>query len=317
MPALREIGLSGVSGLRPTPVQQVVINNYFAHDELLNILQFVPIGMGNTLGNFVASFVISDGDVEATFRELGVNYEAENQNYNVETVQLKMLGGALNADRAVQRAFGAGSTGLDTYTEGQIVQKLNAIKKAFAKWFILGNSKTDAKQFDGLEAKIKSTQIVTDALDFTDLDFSKAANVERGINYAIALMKKAPTFWLTTRRGKSNLVTLNSIRYKGVETINVNDMNYKACMGLPVVAVDDDCFKTEDTTNKMPVYGIYTNDYDGIRVAIPNDLQIVDILRPQFLNGKVVQDGTCEMICAPILVDRLAVCKFFIKDTVA
>ena len=317
MASLREIGTQGVAGLRPTAMSQVIICNYLAQDELLNILRFVPIGMGNTLGNFIASFITSNGDVEATFRELGVDYEANNQEFNIETVQLKMLGGALTSDRAVQRAFGTNSGGNDMYTENQIIQKIDAIKKAFAKWFIKGNSGTDAKQFDGIESKIPSSQIVNTPIDFSNFTAGKAETAERDINKALGLMKYIPTFWLTNRTGKANLVTLNSYRYKGVDVKNINGLDYNMSMGIPVIAVSDDCFVEDDLVDKNPVYGIYTNESQGVRVAIPNDGKLIDVLYPVFNNGKVIEKGTCEMIAAPIFADKMSMVKFYISETVA
>lgn len=312
MAILKEIGTTGVAGLRPTPVQSVIINNYLVTDELMNILRFVPIGMGNTLGNFVASFVTSDGDVEATFRDLGINYDENNQEFNTETVQLKMLGGALTADRAIQRAFGNGGNGIDMYTEAQIVQKLNAIKKAFAKWFIQGNATTDKKQFDGIEAKISKSQIIDTPIDFSTISISNLGTIEQNVNDAFALMRHTPTFLLTTRSGKSSLTSFNSQKYAGIKAITVNDMEYEACMGIPVIALDNDCFKASDLTDKIPVYGIYTDENEGVRIAIPNDGKVIDILYPKFENGKVVETGTCEMIVTPIFADKLAMVKFYI-----
>lgn len=318
MSSLSQIGTSGVSGLAPTPIQQYVINNYLSNSELLNALQFVNIGLGTSLGNFIATVVVSDGSIEATGRALGTEYDANNEELKTENISLKMLGGSILTDVEIQRAFKSTVQSVaSAYTQTQIEQRLRAIEKLFAKWFIQGDSSTDPKQFDGLEKFLTkySGQVVSNTINISGLNETKALAADKQINEASALLSNSPSFILTSRKGGAWLSTLNQYSHRATEAIEFNSKKYNQYAGIPIVRVDDTCFKSEDIAdNKYPIYLIYTGD-EGVRVAIPNDGRLIYITLPSFDNGtgNVTAKGTVEMLAAPIFT-KTAVAKTFITD---
>lgn len=315
MATLQNIGQGGLVGTAPTPVLARAINKYLVNDEFMNIMRFVNEGQGNNLGNFQTSFVYYNGTSEATFRALGVNYTPDNEQPLTDTVMLKMLGGAFESDMEIARAFGSNPSGVANWTEQQIAQKLNAIKNGFAKYFIQGNATSVATQFDGLNAKISAGQVVTNAINVSALTADKALQIEVAINKVIAKVKPArPNVLLTTAEGKAILSSLNAFRNRGVEAVEVNGKKYDQYMGIPMVALEGTCFPKADTDIGIPVVFILLDEFEGVRTTIPMDGEVVKILPPKFDNGKVVEQGACEMMCAPMFANPFAVAKCYIDE---
>lgn len=316
MATLQSIGQSGLVGTAPTPVLQRAINTYLVNDPLMNICRFVNNGTPDNLQNFQTSFVYYDGASSATFRALGVDYAPDNAKPLTGTVMLKMLGGRFEADIEVARAFGTNPGAVSNWTEQQIAQQLNGITNSFAKAFMQGDSSTRPTEFDGLNKKIVSTQIINDAVDVYALDDAKALQAEVAINKLInKIHPKRPNVIITTYDGKAILSALNAYRHRGVDAIDVNGQAYDQYMGIPIVPVTDDCFTSEDTTKGIPVVFALFDELDGVRVCIPMDGQVVIIVPPKFDNGKVVETGACEMCCAPLFANPFAVAKGYLKDT--
>ena len=314
MATLQQIGQSGLVGVAPTPVLQRAINNYLVNDEFMNLMQFVNNAQGNNLGNFQTSFVYYNGTSEATFRALGVDYDPDNEQPLTDTVTLKFLGGAFEADLEVARAFGQNAGSVANWTEQQIAQKLNAIKNGFAKYFIQGDSSMDTKQFDGLNKKISTGQVNNSAITVNWTEAGTLA-VEKELNKVIGkIVPKRPNVILTNSEGKAMLRTLNSYRNRGVEAVEVNGRKYDAYMGIPVVALTDSCFSDNDNATGIPVVFALIDEFEGVRCSIPMDGEVVKILPPRFENGKVVERGACEMACAPLFANPFAVAKCYLIE---
>ena len=66
------------------------------------------------------------------------------------------------------------------------------------------------------------------------------------------------------------------------------------------------------------MYFIYTDENEGVRVAVPADGQLMIVQLPKFDNGtgNMTSKGSVELCCAPIF-ERLAIAKTFITDKVA
>lgn len=314
MATLQQISQGGLVGCAPTPVLQHAINRYLVNNDLMNILQFVNQGQVNNLGNFQVSYVYYEGKSEATFRALGVDYNPDNEKPLTGTDMLKFLGGAFEADIEVARAFGTNPGSVANWTEQQIGQKINSIKNGFAKYFIQGDSGKDSKQFDGLDKKITESQIVSKVIDVSDMD-NKSLTIEKEINKVISKVRPGrPNAILSTSTGKSILTSLNAYRNRDTKTVNVNDREYDQYMGIPVISLTDDCFSAEDLVKGIPVIFMYIDEYEGIRVCIPNDGQVVIIMPPKFDNGKVVERGACEMACTPMFANPFAVAKCYLSE---
>lgn len=330
MALLNQIALSGFTGTAPTPVERYAINKYFVNNDLFNLLQFVNIGMGTSVGNLQATIVTYDAPDAAEFRQIGNEYDISNNTPKTVTIVLKMLGGEFQTDRVLERAFSQNPTAVDNWTEQQIGQKINAIINGFCKYFIQGDSASDPKQFDGLQkyftkfpAQINSTPKELPG----GLSYANALNVEQFLNESIVKVVDAPTCVITTRlKGKPFLQALEQHRNRGVKAIPVYDRNYYTFMGIPIVGLDDSCFPASMTANGIPFIFAKFAEMDGIRVAVPmnpgvgNQGAILDIVRPKTGkdgagNAVFVKNGGVEMVCAPIIEDPFCASMCYISET--
>lgn len=315
MATLQTIGSTGLAGTAPTPVLQHAINRYLVNDDLMNIMEFVNIAVPSNLGNFQCSGVYYAGTTAATFRQLGVDYNPDNEAPQTWTEMLKFLGGAFESDVEIARAFGNNPGAVANWEEQQISQKINTIKNGFAKYFIQGDKTTDAKQFDGLNKRIASGQVEATPINVYELTPAKAIQVEVQMNKAIGKIRpKRPNVILTTANGQAILRALNAYRNRGVEAVEVNSRKYDAYMGIPIVVLDN-CFPATDTAEgKIPVVFGLIDEFEGIRAAIPQDGQVLIILPPKFENGKAVERGMCEMAVTPIWDNPYAVSKCYLTE---
>ena len=317
MALLRDIAVSGFTGLAPTPVEQVAINNYFVNNELFNLLQFVNIGMGSNIGNLQCSIVTYDAPDSATFRKIGEEYTVSNNEPKYITLVMKMLGGEFETDRVFARAFSGNENALDNWTGAQIAQKVNAIINGFCKWFIQGKSETDSKQFDGLQVFFTkhAGQVKNDALEVTGgLTPNNALTVENFLYELIAMVPDANCIITSRLKGKPFLQAVESNRGRGHSKLTVNDKQYNEAVGLPVVGLSDDCFPSEMTEKGYPFIVCKMAEQDGIRVAVPmnpgvgSQGAILDIVRPRVGNTDAgeavfVRKGGVEMVCVPVIED--------------
>lgn len=332
MALLREISAGTIASTKPTPVEKYVINKYFVENELFNLMEFVSIGLGSNIGNIQCTVVTFNAPENAKFRGLGEEYEVADAEPKAVTLTLKMLGGEFTADRVLQRAFSNSPGALDTWTEMQIGQKVNSIIIGFARYFVGGNSQTNAKQFDGLVAYFSGNlgQMNTTALELPGgLDETNAMKVEKFLNESVARINGTPTCLITTRlKGKPFLQTLEAYRHRGVNAVTVNDKEYQSFMGIPIVGLEDSAFTEFKylTEGCIPFIFCRMDAVNGIRVALPQDSTngaVLDIVRPKLGNdggstdSVFVRQGGVEMCCVPIIED-FAVASFCqIKETEA
>lgn len=330
MPALNAIALSGFTGTAPTPVESYAINNYLVNNDLLNIMPFVNIGMG-VMGNMVASVVTYDKPEEAVFRKIGEEYEASNSEPKTKLITLRPLGGSYQTDRALERALGTTPGAVSNWQEQQLMQKTNAVKNAFCKYFLQGDS-SDGKQFDGLTkyfGEFTSQENKTPLTLAGGMDYTNAMKVEQFLNEGISKLKDIPTCVITSRlKGKPFLQALEQHRNRGIKAIKVNDRDYYTFMGVPIVAIDDEYFPSSMTSIGTPFIFCHMAEQDGIRTAVPmvpgvgKAGAVLDIVMPRMgKNGAgqavFVRTGAVEMLCAPVLVDPYAASLCYVKETAA
>lgn len=321
MATMLEIGRDGIRGIAPTPVNRLAISNYAVNNHFIALQQFDNIGTWDGNRNIAASITTYDGsEAGATFRNLGSEYESSNANPIPKMVYLKNLGKEFDSDRAIRRGMAAGASGDSIFNEQQMDQAMNQTINAFAKYSVLGNATTDAKQFDGFDKFFAtySDQVLADAFDASlGLDADMALKIERYMNEAIAMIKNCNEI-VTTRKGMTLLQAINAYRNRGVDVIEVNGVKYKQFMGVPIIDLPDNHFSAADLAKGNPIICGYVNQFDGIRYAIPADGQVFDIVRPNTVrNGVFVEKGGIEMFTAPVLVDKFVASKCYINEVVA
>lgn len=316
MASLVEIGLQGIAGTAPTPINAVAINKYLVNDGLMNILEFTADGVGDSLSNIRTSFVYYDSAGNpAVFRALGEDYVEDNAEPLVDTVMLKPLGGSFKVDRINVIAFNNKPGSVANFVEQQTIQKIHSITNGFAKAFITGDSSADPKSFDGLNKKITSGQVVNTPIN---VEFSEAGalKTETELNKVIGKIKPGrPNAILTNSNGAAILRSLNGYRHRGIEAIEVNHLKYDQWAGIPIVELTDDCFDSSDLSAGIPVIFMLIDEVSGVRVSVPNGTTVIDIIPPTFANGKVTTSGSCEMVSCPIFANPFAVAKCYLDDS--
>lgn len=315
MARLVDISRGVIAGMAPTPVEQYAIDNYFVNDELFNAIEFMPIGAAGSLGNIQASYVAyGDGETGADFRNIGEEYDPSVAVGEIKVVQLRNLGGAYPVDRTTTRALVNG--GIDVYREQQAAQKSNQIKNAFAKNFISGDSSTNPKAFNGVYKTIGAGQISA-ALDLgPTLTADKAIEAEMYFNDTIALMNVTPNYVMTTRKGASFAKTINAMRNYGTAAVEVDSVKYNQLMGINLIQVPDSYFPADQIAKGLPFIFMYLSpEPDGIKVAIPCDGKVIDIIEPELGDGTLVKNGAMEIICTPYFTNAKSVAVGYIDNS--
>lgn len=319
MALLREIELGNIVGIAPTPVERYAISTYFVNDLLFNLMEFVPVGVATGTGNMAASYVQYDDDGdEAEFRGLGEEYDADTATPEPKTVYLKMLGGSYNVDRLTDRALSNG--GINVFREQQVQQKTNKIKNGFVKYFISGDTTSNAKGFNGVYKSVVAKypeQEIGKSFDLSGgLNANSAIGLEQHLNDAIAQMNVEPNFVITTRQGASLAKTLNALRHMSTSPVEIGDVRYGQLLGLPIVPVDGSYFPADKKSKGIPfIFGYISSDEKGIKAGIPMDGQVLNIVDPETGSGTMVKEGAVEMITAPIFSNPKSVAVCYVDNT--
>lgn len=320
---LSEISVEQFSSTDRIPMLMWAINSYLVKDELMNLMEFSNSGFTDNLGNIKASYKVWSSNPMDTigFRKIGEEYTPNNVISSEKTVILKALGGKFESDRILNRAFGGSTTAIDKWVADQLGQKLNGIKNAFGKYYMLGNSATNDKEFDGLQKYFTDfpKQVVTKEIDLSGgLDATSSIKVERQLLEVANMVKPQANVILTTDSGKALLQTINAFRNKYTNVIEIGNVKYNQYAGYNIVALPDYCWASADITGgKIPVVFMRIAMEDGFRCVLPQDGEVLDILLPKFDNGtgNLVQCGACEMITAPLFANAFGAAKVFIKET--
>lgn len=317
MPLLKDIGANKIATMRPTPVAAYLTNNYMIHDKFMNAIPFTNTGMPTGTGNFQTSYLDFDEAEVTKFRSLGEEYTPNNVEANANIMLMKHLGSSFNTDIAIARSFAGNKNAQSIYEESQLRQHMNSLINSFAKYFFLGDSTKNAKEFDGLNKRLIESQIISTPIDTTDINSNKALKVLNSINEAHSMIYNTPGgdfIIVSTTRGIAKLNTVNAYMYRGVEVIELGSQKYDTFLGRKMIGLADYCFTKEDLAIGEPVYIMHLAEEGGIHTDIPQDMRIVEYLRPTFSNGKVVEQGSIDMTCVPVFPNKHGMVKFYLKD---
>lgn len=131
-----------------TVFRQGIVETIVYNSELLKVMPFINIS-GNAY-NYV-----QDGSLPSVgFRGVNETYTASNGVVNPVTEALKIFGGTIEVDRALVAMNG------QEIRSQQVSMKLRAAALQFTKKIIKGSEATNKQEFDGLQARIQSSQII-------------------------------------------------------------------------------------------------------------------------------------------------------------
>jgi hypothetical protein len=147
------------------PIQSAIIEMYAANSDILQFLPFETIS-GNAL-----RYNREDTLPGIGFRGVNESYTESTGVLNPMTEPLVIAGGDLDVDTFILQTMGMGQRST------QENMKVKALALAWTKQFIKGDSTSDPRGFDGLQARLTSNQIVDagstdggDALSLKKLD---------------------------------------------------------------------------------------------------------------------------------------------------
>lgn len=315
MPTLAEIG-ANINNLAPTNVINTIVRKYMMPNALFNLMPFVPAGTGMLGGGsgMVYKAPYAEDPQMAVNRKIGEEVAASNEDIKHKLLELKIIAQEYNSDSAVKKSFNPGSS-VETPDEFQVHQATDKVINKFIYDFINGDGVYNPDGFTGLKkffeenpGQLNDTPITVD--EFTTRN---ALNIELFLGNSISKIKGDPTVIITTRtNGKSFLRTLNGYRYRGVDTININNVEYDRYTGIYVIGLEDKFFSNEMLQKGIPfIFAKFSESIDGIRTIVPVNGPVIDYIEPT--NGVLVKTGAVQLVSVPVLVDPYCASMCYIK----
>ncbi len=213
-----------------TVFRQGIIETIVYNAKLLQAFPFI-----NITGN--AYSYVQDGSLPSVgFRGVNEEYTASSGVVNPVTESLKIFGGTIEVDRALVAMNG------QEIRSQQVSMKLRAAALQFTKKVIKGSETTSKQEFDGLQARIQSSQIIHagstaggDALSVDKLDEA----VDLCYRPTHILMNK------TMRRRLSKAAKSTSIAGTITYTIDQFGAQIANYNGLPIIEIEKDETESE------------------------------------------------------------------------
>lgn len=137
------------SKLIDTPLKKGIVETIARESTVLELLPFTNIN-----GN--AYSYVQEGELASVgFREVNANYEGTNPTYVPKTEQLRRLGGTVEVDRFIEL-----TQNINDVRAEATASKSKAIANEFTRVFFKGNASTNPLEFDGLDVRTVSEQVV-------------------------------------------------------------------------------------------------------------------------------------------------------------
>lgn len=147
------------------PIQSAIIQMYAENSD---ILQFLPF---NTIAGNALRYNREETLPGIGFRGVNEAYTESTGILNPMTEPLVIAGGDLDVDTFILQTMGMGQRGT------QENMKVKSLALAWTKAFVKGDSSSDPREFDGLQARLTNNQLIEagstdggDALSLTKLD---------------------------------------------------------------------------------------------------------------------------------------------------
>lgn len=315
MPTLAEIG-SSLNYLAPTGVINLIVRKYMQNNALFNMMPFVPAGTA-TLGGgsgLVYKAPYAEEPEMASNRKIGSEVEPTNEEVKNKLLELKIIAREFSSDSAVSDSFAPGSS-VETPDEFQLKQATDSVINKFIYDFINGDGVTNPDGFTGLKKFFEENpgQLNDSALALDEMTTRNALNTELFLGNSISKINGDPNVIITTRRqGKSFLRTLNGYRYRGVDVIDVNGVQYDRYTGIYVIGLEDKFFGNEMLQKGIPfIFAKFSENNDGIRTIIPVKGPVIKYVPPTA--GVLVKTGAVQLTSVPVLVDPFCASMCYIK----
>lgn len=279
-----------------------IIDEFVAGDYLFNVLPMQQVANPITGGaGWLASYVRVKEEAKADFRDINGKYTETYTKKELKTAEVKIYGGKIVIDRALRD-----QGGVENEIAFQMAQLIKAVKKGLSYNLINGAVATDGKQFDGLDALVKSSSTDVDAKEFDLTTFDKIKNG------ALEFTSILDDF-LSTLSGKPSALLMNKTMYNKLnvvaKTVGLNNIaptefgiQVNVYNGIPIIALEDyngkDIIETS-VDGKTSIYAVKFGE-DGLFLATPSTGKTLDVEVPVF-NGNEQAPGLVEFRAVPVL----------------
>lgn len=258
--------------LEQDPLKSGVIETIAKNSGVLERLPFLPVSSNSYTYNLEETLP------GIAFRAVGEGYTESTGVINPRTERLSILGGTSDYDRALIKTQGS----VNSLRAVHDAMKAKAASLKFTKTFFLGDSETNAKEFDGLEKRLTGDQVLAqgstsggDALTLAKLDELLDAVV--GGADCLFMNKRL-------RRKISELV-----RAAGQATETVSDAfgrQLSAYASVPIVVIEED----ETGADILD----FTEDNPGGGTAASTSIYAVRFGAGEYVSG--IQCGTLDVL---------------------
>lgn len=203
------------------------------------ILEAMPF---ETINGNALKYTIEQALPGVAFRGVNDSYTESTGVINPVTESLMIVGGELDVDNYIIRTMG------EDQRASQVSMKLKALAHNVGHRIIKGDSQTDQREFDGLQARLAGAQVI-----------NPSTSVTTPVNLSFAVLDEAadavdnPTHYIMTRQmGRSMSVASRTTGTSGFITFDLNEMGRRVMQynGIPIIFADrnQDLFATLDNS---------------------------------------------------------------------
>ena len=283
-----------------------VIDEFTRGDYLFSNMLFDNIANPITGGSgWIVSYVKTKDEAKTQFRDINGKYESTFVKKETKQAEVKIYGGKFEIDRALRD-----QGGVENEVAFQMAQLVKGIKKGFSYQLINGAIATDGKQFDGLDALLKSSSTDVDANNFDLSTFEKikenALEFTTKIDEFLSTLNEKPQVLLMN---KTLLAKIKAVaKVVGLHTITEDGFgkSVDAYNGIPMVALlayDDGNGAKETVAINGDTTCMYAVRFgaDAFYVGTPSNGKVIEVIAPDFNQAAEQVAGIVEMRAVPIL----------------
>lgn len=285
-------------------LHKAIIDEFTAGDYLFQRIPFNfianPVAGG---AGWIAQYVKVKEESKGGFRDINGQYTDTFAKKETKSAEVKVYGGSFTIDRALRD-----TGGVENEVAFQMRQLVKGIKKGVSYYLINGAVATDSKQFDGLDAMLRSSSTDMEAkaggFDLSTYEQIKANALEftSVMNEFLSLLDEKPHVLL------GNKTLINKIKacakFAGLHTLTADRYGSQIDTydGIPLLALD-----SYDGKEAVSITGGLTDLYavrfgqDALTFASPSSGNVIDVIAPDFNLAQEQARGLVELRGTPIL----------------
>lgn len=267
--------LAEATKLIDNPLQRGVVQTFAETSAVLQYLPFMDVA-GNAY-----SYNREKTLPGAAFRNYNVNYTESTGTVEQVTERLFILGGVSAVDHAIVKTQG----NLNDIRAIEAARKAKATAFAYTKAFFKGDNTTNQLEFDGLDKRLSSDQVITPAgTAFTLDDLDAAIDAVTG-EPTVLFMNKA------TRRQVNKLMRAAG---QAVETVSgVFGQQMQAYAGIPIGIIEVDA-SGNSILEDGEIYAVHMGEAEFVAGLQAGTMEVVD-LGLRGVQYELMIDWPCSM----------------------